>query len=98
MEHVIIRQALPKDARIVQTIGAETFIETFGHSNTQADMDAYIADNFSEQKMTEELRNPDALFFVAYINREAVGYLKVNSGKAQTELQEEDSLEIERIY
>lgn len=45
-----------------------------------------------------ELNNPDSQFFIAYEAGEPIGYLKVNSGKAQTELQDEASLEIERIY
>lgn len=37
-------------------------------------------------------------FFIAWDEGSAIGYLKVNTAQAQTDMHEEDSLEIERIY
>ena len=48
--------------------------------------------------MTEELNNPHSIFFLAYIENELAAYLKLNLGEAQTERDNSDSLEIERIY
>lgn len=42
--------------------------------------------------------NPNSLFYTAWDYLEPVGYFKVNFKGAQTELQEQDSLKIERIY
>ena len=49
-------------------------------------------------KIKSELNNPYSQFFIAWEEDYPIGYLKINSGKAQTELQDETSLEIERIY
>lgn len=78
---------------MLQQIAKETFRETFAEANTQEDMDKYTAENFSEAKMTAELNNADSQFFIAWEDGIPVGYLKVNAGKAQTELQDETSLE-----
>lgn len=98
MEQLIIREASAEDFKAVQLIGRETFFETFAQSNTEADMNKYLAESFSDEKVKTELSNPDSLFFIAWDGEKSVGYLKVNLGKAQTELQDETSLEIERIY
>ena len=37
-------------------------------------------------------------FYFAQLNDENIGYLKINTGEAQTEKQEKNALEIERIY
>jgi len=98
MSAIIITKATTKDVAIVQNIGRQTFYETFAESNTEEDMAKYLDENFSTEKVSAELNNPDSNFFIAWDEDKAIGYLKLNIGKAQTELQDETSLEIERIY
>jgi ribosomal protein S18 acetylase RimI-like enzyme len=98
MEQISITKASLEDFETIQVIGRQTFLETFADSNTASDMNKYLEENFSEQKIRIEISNPDSMFFIAWDEGNPVGYLKINTGKAQTELQEENSLEIERIY
>ncbi len=98
MEYIQIRKATAKDLRTVQLIGRETFFETFSDSNTEDDMNKYLEDSFNDSKLTSELSNPDSLFYIAWEDGSAVGYLKINTGIAQTEQQDKKALEIERIY
>lgn len=95
---VVVSETSLKDLKAVQLIARETFFETFAEVNTEADMNKYLEGNFSDEKIGAELSNPDSLFFIAWEGENAIGYLKVNSGQAQTELQDQSSLEIERIY
>lgn len=95
---VVVSHTSPDDLKALQLIAKETFFETFAEVNTEADMKKYLEENFSDQKIKTELSNPGSGFFIAWEDETAIGYLKVNSGKAQTELQDETSLEIERIY
>lgn len=98
MEHIIITPASVQDVAIIQQLGKTTFFETFAGSNTEADMKKYLDENFTAEKLVAELSNIQTLFFIAWENDIPVGYLKVNSGAAQTELQDDAGLEIERIY
>ncbi|WP_027379338.1 GNAT family N-acetyltransferase [Chryseobacterium daeguense] len=98
MSTIIINKAVSEDLETLQTIGRETFYETFAKDNSEEEMQNYLDESFSAEKLMGELNNPDSLFFIAWEEDQPVGYLKVNSGKAQTELQDETSLEIERIY
>lgn len=98
MEEIIVKQASLEDVPTVQAVGRATFTETFAESNTQEAMKKYLDENFGAEKIRAEFKNPDSLFFIAWHNDHAVGYLKLNSGKAQTEVQHESALEIERIY
>ncbi len=61
-------------------------------------MQEYLDKSFSTEKLAQELNAPDSQFFLAWNEDNPVGYLKVNTGKAQTELQDNASMEIERIY
>lgn len=98
MEYIQVKRATIDDLYIVQRIGRETFFETFADSNTEDDMKKYLDESFSDQRIAKELDTPDSLFYIAWENDIPVGYLKINTGIAQTEEQDEKALEIERIY
>ncbi|WP_294247112.1 N-acetyltransferase [uncultured Chryseobacterium sp.] len=93
-----IRSATPEDLPVLQHLGRQTFYETFAASNTEKAMQRYLDESFSAEKLLKELENSGSLFFLACDQTDTVGYLKINTGSAQTELQDEYSLEIERIY
>ena len=86
------------DVSILRGIARDTFIETFSEANKAEDIDRYLAKSFSEDQLARELSNPNSFFYVAEVNGNVVGYLKLNTAHAQTEPQAADALEIERIY
>ncbi|MBX0289969.1 GNAT family N-acetyltransferase [Hymenobacter sp. HSC-4F20] len=98
MEQLIIRLATLQDIAQLQQIGRQTFFETFAASNSAQNMQTYLEEGFSRDKLTAEWQNPHSAFYLAELNHAAIGYLKVNTGPAQTELQTANALEIERIY
>ncbi len=48
--------------------------------------------------MTSELNDDNSEFYFAENENTILGYLKLNFSKVQTEIKDENSLEIERIY
>lgn len=98
MNKICIRKVTLKDLALLQQIGQQTFLETFSAQNSAEDVMQYLAESFSVEKLTEELSNISSEFYFALDGEAVIGYLKVNFGPAQTELQDNHSLEIERIY
>lgn len=98
MSNIEIRKVTATDITALQQISKQTFSETFAAFNTEANMRSYLDEQFSIDTLTSELNHPGSAFYFATENGQPIGYLKLNSGKAQTELKEEDGLEIERIY
>ena len=98
MTSIAIQKATHEDIQTLLTIGRETFLETFADSNDPENINKYIAENFNEDKIRAEISNPESYFYIAWDDNTPAGYLKLNSGNAQNELQKEASLEIERIY
>lgn len=82
----------------LQSISRQTFAETFSDSNSKENMDKYLNENLSIQKLSEELNNKNSHFFFIKDGERNIGYLKLNMGPSQTELKDETALEIERIY
>jgi diamine N-acetyltransferase len=87
-----------EDSQKLQEIGYKTFKETFEDQNSSKNMKAYLEEAFNINQVENELSNPSSHFFFVSFNDEVAGYLKVNTGNAQTEEMDDDSLEIERIY
>lgn len=82
----------------LQQIGRQTFSETFAESNSAENMAKYLEEAYSVEKLNEELNNPNSFFYFAQIGQQVIGYLKLNMDAAQTELKDNDAIEIERIY
>lgn len=98
MHHLQIRKVTVSDLDQLQRIGRQTFHETFSPFNTGESMKKYLEESFAADKLTAELHNPESEFYFAFTGDNIIGYLKINSGQAQTELMDDDSIEIERIY
>lgn len=97
-ERIEIRAATISDLLTLQAISKTTFLETFRSTNSNEDMMLYLTDELSLNKLTDELHNADSLFYFATLYERTIGYLKLNKGQAQTEIKDNRSLEIERIY
>lgn len=95
---MLIRKCGPDDLDDLREIAIKTFQETFASRNTEATMAAYLSQAFSREKLLGELSNPDSSFYFLHVAGRPAGYLKLNKGEAQTDLQDPASLEIERIY
>jgi len=98
MERVSIKKATRNDVGQLQKIAGQTFYETFSAGNTEENMTKYLAEAFSVEKLTGELNNRNFEFFFAALDNKIIGYLKLNFGQSQTELQDDNAIEIERIY
>ena len=82
----------------LQKIGRQTFFETFASGNTEENMKNYLDEGFSVAKLTAQLNDNYTEFYFATLDDNIIGYLKLNFGQSQTELQDDKALEIERIY
>jgi ribosomal protein S18 acetylase RimI-like enzyme len=98
MENIEIKKATLSDIGVLQQIGKQTFAETFSTGNTEENMSKYLEEGFSVAKLAEEVSNEASQFYLAVLEAQVVGYLKLNAGQSQTELQDDKALEIERIY
>jgi len=98
MKKIEIREITLNDIDQLLEIGRQTFYETFIVWNTEENLNIYLDERFTVGKLTDELNNKDSEFYFALFDNKVIGYLKINTGKAQTELQDDRALEIERIY
>ena len=94
----VLRKCTTEDLDLLRELSIRTYYETFAHLNTPEDMQAYLDEAFEINKLRRELDDPNSSFFFLYFNDILVGYLKLNEALSQTDINDEASLEIERIY
>ncbi len=93
-----LKKADKQDLELVRNIGRNTFLETFSAENSAENMIKYLVEKFSETQIQSEISNPLSTFYLAVLENNVIGYLKLNEGEAQTENKTKNSIEIERIY
>jgi ribosomal protein S18 acetylase RimI-like enzyme len=93
-----IRPATINDLSTLQSISRITFAETFAHLNSEANMRKYMEKDLSTKKLGNELMNSNSSFYLAVENGETIGYLKLNECEAGSDMNDTQSIEIERIY
>lgn len=98
MKNIEIKRVFHSDIEQLQKIGKQTFSETFSAGNSEENMAKYLEEGFSLDKLTTELNDQNSEFYFAVFENSIIGYLKLNFGQSQTELKNDKTIEIERIY
>lgn len=79
-------------------LAIRTYYETFAAFNTPEDMEEYLNRAFDRERLRKELEDKNSMFFFLCTGEKLAGYLKVNETPSQTDINDPESLEIERIY
>ena len=93
-----LRKVQRDDLDVLVNISRTTFHEAFAHANTEENISAYINSAFDRAKLESELNNTSSQFYFAILEGIAAGYCKINFAPAQSDINDSESLEIERIY
>jgi ribosomal protein S18 acetylase RimI-like enzyme len=93
-----ITKVKPSDLTTLINISKQTFYDAFLNLNDPVDIEAYASSAFNSDKILAELKNSFSAFYFAMLDKQAVGYIKINYSSAQTEFRHENAVEIERIY
>jgi ribosomal protein S18 acetylase RimI-like enzyme len=98
MPATLIRSVTIHDLNELQQLARTTFYDTFAEMNTPENMEQYLSNDLSQEKLRAELLNPDSKTFFIQTDGETIGYMKLNVRSAQTEQVDPGGLEIQRIY
>ena len=98
MPDISIRLATAKDAELIADLSRQTFYETFAAQNTTSDMEKFMNEQFTREKLIQEVNEPWLTFFLAFMDNDPVGYVKLREGAVPLELVDQSCIEIARIY
>jgi diamine N-acetyltransferase len=96
---ITIRRATSADAASLAALGAETFIETFGHLYPPEDLQAFLVEAHSVDAWTRILADPKRAGWVAALaDGTPLGFLLVGACKLPVENREPTAGEIQQLY
>lgn len=98
MDDITLTLCTIDDLDELRKLSIQTYYETFKAVNTAKNMEEYLNRAFDREKLRRELENNHSRFFILRCGEKAAGYLKVNEAPSQTDINDPESLEIERIY
>ena len=93
-----IRRAVPADVAVLVELGTSTFIETFGHLYSAADLQAFLDESHSPAAYGRVLANPDYALWIAERDGDAIGYAQAGPcGLPHADVSPGDG-ELKRLY
>lgn len=93
-----IRYGNTSDANRLAQLGAQTFYDTFSNDNLEEDIRLHLEATYSPDIQLSELDDPNVIYIVAEVDSELVGYAKLHLNSRVDSVQNEKTIEIERIY
>lgn len=96
-----IRAATLQDASVIADIGARVFDATFAHTCTKEDMTNYLADNFTPEILSAELKDSQKFFTVACLDEQVVAFSCLTLGSHEPcveHIPEPERIELQRLY
>lgn len=94
----LIRKANFADLSSLVEMAKTAFVQAFTEGNKIENVNAYLEEAFTIEQFTEEMESPSSVFFLLEIDGDLAGYAKVNFVPAQTDLNDQASLEVARLY
>ena len=95
---IVIRRATEADADVIAMLGFVTFFEAYFEQDDPQDLASYLAENFTPERIREEMSVPNAAFFLCYRDGYAAGYAKLLAGSRAEGLTGLNPVELNRIY
>ena len=93
-----IRTAVEDDAATLAALAERTFRDTFARDNSAADMDAYVALQFSEDRQRRELHDPKCFTLLVESATDLIGYAQLRASGDAPSGAAGASIELQRFY
>jgi diamine N-acetyltransferase len=93
-----IRAASSADAEMLTEFARRTFYDAFAPMNSPENIEAYMSQNFTMQKISAQLDDPRAVFLIAEVEATPVAFAKLYDGEVPDCVRGFAPVEIERFY
>ncbi len=95
---ITIRKGKIEDAELLSELATESFYQTYSSFNTPENMRLHVEIYFNKTQMEKELKEENNPVFIALVNEEMAGYIRLRTTENVEELKNKKHIEIERIY
>ena len=86
----------------MREVAIKSYLDTFAKVNTQEDMEAFLKDSYSLEKMKEEFHEQGSVLYLAFNNNleseTMVGFLRLRINDEAADKLGDNSIELHRLY
>ena len=93
-----IRRAKAEDAVLIADLSRQTFYDSFHAFNTPENMEKFMAEQFTREKLIGEFYDPKNTFLLACEEDRVLGYTKLRVSDEDSDRPSAGAIEIVRIY
>ena len=95
-----IRTATSADAEPLAALAERTFRDTFADDNSIDNIESYVRDSFSLDRVRAELADDANTFLLAFMDGDEKldGYAKLRTGTTDPSVTGRDAVELQRLY
>lgn len=96
---MVIIEANVSHAAAIATIGKKSFRKTFKNTfNRREELNEYLEYTYDPVKLAKSLRKEGNVYFIALINDEPVGFVKVKLSSLNEHIETVSQMELQKIY
>jgi len=97
-DSITIRKAVGVDLPLLFDLCRKSYAENFAEHWNEGGLDWYLDKVYGWDGLKLDLVNPDINYFVAFVNKEAVGFMKLHLNSSFPGENSINGMEIEKIY
>ncbi len=86
------------DAQLLVDISRRTFYDSFARFNTKENMDKFMNEQLTKERIIAEVNDPSYIFLIAWGGDEPLGYVCMRKSHMPPGLYYREAMEISRIY
>lgn len=96
---ITIKSATVNDAEVLSLLGRITYNESHGHYiDNKTHLLNYNNTFFSVSKISEDLQNPNNIFYIIYVDNSPIGYIKLVTDATNNNIVSTNACKLERLY
>ena len=96
---ITIKKANNQHIDVLALLGTITYNESHGHYiDDKEDLRKYLGTAFSVPKTNQDVKYPENLFYIIYLNELPIGYAKLRLNSSYDNIDSKKSCQLERIY
>lgn len=93
-----IEPARLQDIPELREVAIASYRDTFTEFNTPENMEAFLSTTYSLAKLQEEFQEPNSWIFIAWENKQQVGFIRLRETDEVEHTLGKQALELQRLY
>jgi ribosomal protein S18 acetylase RimI-like enzyme len=94
----IIKKISPTQAKVLSELCKETFVIPHGHSAPKKEIEHYLRNNFSEERIQQELKRSKNEYYFIYHQEKIAGFSKIIFNSPNESIVADNITQLSRLY